>query len=106
MSTLTYEEVKSRIHARAEAIKAKERGDDRKPLSWNRDTVNTLSSDCNRYRIYRVIDSDEGTVDYYLETAATPTQAPKRIAGPFKLPRDARHAAQLHANNEPIQGSL
>lgn len=49
---------------------------------------------------------DEDTEGYYLSLAATPTSQPKHLSGPFLLPRDARDAAQHHANGEPLQADL
>jgi hypothetical protein len=104
-STLTMEEVRERIKRNfpAEAQSAAKR---QKLLAWNRETVNTITSECGRYRISRMYVKDEDCEGYFLSTIATPTSASKHIAGPFLIPRDAREAAQMHADGIPIQADL
>jgi hypothetical protein len=77
-----------------------------KPLVWNRETATTIVSECRRYRISKMYVKDEDLEGYFLSSVATPTQAPKHIAGPFLLPRDAREAAQMHADGVPLQADL
>jgi hypothetical protein len=72
------------------------------PLQWDRETVTTIVSDCGRYRISRRYVKDEDLEGWFLSSISPP----KHIAGPFLLPKDARDAAQRHANGEPLQADL
>lgn len=76
-----------------------------KPLEWNRETANTMTSTCHRYRIVKHSDGKD-TFEYSLWTIATPTQAPKKITGPFVTPKECRDAAQDYVNGEPMQADL
>ena len=76
--------------------------DRKRPLEWDRETATTITSSCGRYRISKRYVKDEDTEGYFLSA----TSPPKHIAGPFLLPRDARDAAQCHANGEPLQADL
>lgn len=78
----------------------------RQKLEWNRETMTTLISTCGTYRISRVSDSETETINYFVELAPTPTSAPKRIAGPYHLAKDARHAAQCHSEGIAMQADL
>lgn len=71
-------------------------------LQWNRETLTTITSSCGRYRISRRFVEAEGTEGYFLST----TSPPRHLSGPFLLARDARDAAQRHANGEPLQADL
>jgi hypothetical protein len=77
-----------------------------KRLLWNRESLTTLISNCGTYRISRISDSETETIAYFVELAPTPTSAPKRIAGPYKIAKDARHAAQCHADGIAMQADL
>ncbi len=76
--------------------------DPRRPLEWDRETANSITSNCGRYRITKRYVKDEDTEGFFLSS----TSPPKHLAGPFLLPRDARDAAQRHANGEPLQADL
>lgn len=75
-------------------------------LRWNRETQTSLVSSCGLYRINRVSDSEEGTVNYWASICATLSAPPKNIAGPFNNAKEAREAAQAHLNGEPMQANL
>jgi len=108
MPTLSLEEVRERIRKNFPKDQDQARSDPKgqKPLLWNRESVNTIVSECRRYRISRMYVKDEDIEGYFLSSVATPTSAPKHIAGPFLLPRDARQAAQDHANGILMQADL
>jgi hypothetical protein len=72
------------------------------PITWNRETGTTIVSSCGRYRISRRYVKDEDTEGYFLSSCSPP----KHISGPYLIPRDAREAAQAHANGEPLQADL
>jgi hypothetical protein len=76
------------------------------PLVWNRETATTIVSSCGTYRINRMYVKDEDCQGYFVQLSPTPTAAAKHIAGPFLLPRDARDAAQMHADGLPLQADL
>jgi len=76
------------------------------PLVWNRETATTIVSSCGTYRINRMFVKAEETEGYFLQLAPTPTAAAKHLAGPFLIPRDAREAAQMHADGLPLQADL
>jgi hypothetical protein len=77
------------------------------PLLWNRETMHTMITDCGTYRIVKQEDpQNKGIFGYSLQLAATPTSAPKHLSGPFLIPRDAREAAQRHADGELLQADL
>ena len=76
------------------------------PLVWNRETATTIVTSCGTYRINRMYVKDEDTQGYFLQLSQTPTAAAKHLAGPFLIPRDAREAAQMHADGLPLQADL
>jgi hypothetical protein len=76
------------------------------PIVWNRETATTIVSNCGTYRINRIYVKDEDTQGYFLQLCPTPTAAAKHLAGPFLIPRDAREAAQMHADGLPLQADL
>lgn len=76
------------------------------PLVWNRETATTIVSSCGTYRINRIYVKDEDTQGYFLQLCPTPTAGSKHLAGPFLIPRDAREAAQMHADGLPLQADL
>ena len=104
-NTLTLEQIRTKIRRNfpTEAQSAAQR---QKLLTWNRETATTIVSECRRYRIAKMYVKDEDLEGYFLSSVATPTSAPKHLAGPFLLPRDAREAAQMHADGVPIQAPL
>lgn len=71
-------------------------------LSWSRETINSITSDCGRYRISERYVKDEDTKGFFLSSCSSP----KHISGPYLIARDAREAAQMHANGEPLQADL
>src|SRR5271170_4018315 len=78
----------------------------KRELVWNRETATTIVSSCGTYRINRMFVKAEETEGYFLQLAPTPTAAAKHLAGPFLIPRDAREAAQMHADGLPLQADL
>lgn len=77
------------------------------PLRWNRETMHTMTSECRTYRISKMEDpQNPGVFGYELSLPATPTSAPKHLAGPFLIPKDARDAAEAHRRGEPLQADL
>jgi hypothetical protein len=76
------------------------------PLVWNRETATTIVTSCGTYRINRMYVKDEDTQGYFVQLAPTPTAGAKHLAGPFLIPRDAREAAQMHADGLPLQADL
>lgn len=80
--------------------------DPKAPLEWDRETMTTIITTCGRYRLNKKFSPDDGAEGWFLELCPTPTSAAKHIAGPFLLPRDGRHAAQLHANGHALQADL
>jgi hypothetical protein len=76
-------------------------------LEWNRESMNTVVSTCRTYRISKVEDAhNKGVFGYALSLVATPTSANRHLSGPFLIPRDARDAAQRHADGLPLQADL
>lgn len=71
-------------------------------LTWNRETATTIVSSCGRYRISERYVKDEDCKAFFLSSCSPP----KHISGPYLIPRDAREAAQSHANGEPLQADL
>jgi hypothetical protein len=78
----------------------------RQKLLWDWETARTIIDSTGTYRITKKMDEEVNVVAYSLELCATPTSPPKHLCGPFLLPRDARDAAQRHANGEPLQADL
>ena len=101
----TLEEVRERIK-RNFPTQAQSDAKRQKALEWNRETVTTIKSSCGVYRISKQYVKDEDLEGYFLSLCATATSAPKHLSGPFLLPRDARDAAQRHANGEALQADL
>jgi hypothetical protein len=77
-----------------------------KLLAWNRETATTIVSQCRTYRICRQFVKEDGAEGYFLTLCATPTAPNRHLSGPFLLPRDAREAAQRHADGIPLQADL
>jgi hypothetical protein len=75
-----------------------------KLLAWNRETATTIVSTDHKLRICKYTDGDD--VNFMVYTTATPTQAPRKVAGPFITPKEAREAAQDYVNGEPMQADL
>src|SRR5271168_1158593 len=103
MPTLTLEEVRSRIRGNFPSGQSAPRP---KFLTWDRETASTIKSSCGTYRICRRYVKDEDLEGYFLTLCATPTAPNIHLSGPFLLPRDAREAAQLHADGQPLQADL
>lgn len=102
----TLEDVRERIK-RNFPTEAQSDAKRQKPLHWNRETMNTITSDCHTYRIVKQEDPhNEGVYGYNLTLAATPTSPPRHLCGPFFIPKDAREAAQRHADGLPLQADL
>lgn len=77
------------------------------PLLWNRETMHTITSECGTYRVSRMEDPhNPGVFGYALSLSATPTAAPKHLAGPYFTPKEAREAAQRHKDGIPLQADL
>jgi len=76
-----------------------------KKLLWNLETSTTITSSDHRFRIVKHSDGED-TFEYSLWTIATPTQAPKKITGPFVTAKECRDAAQDYVNGEPMQADL
>ena len=101
----TLEEVRAKIQ-RNFPPQAQSDAKRQKLLSWNRETATTVISNCGTYRINRMFVKADETEGYFLQLAPTPTSAARHLAGPFLIPRDARQAAQDHANGIPLQADL
>lgn len=104
MSALTLEQVRAKIKRNFpdQSGSAKQ-----KLLEWNRETMNTVITSCGTYRIVKREDpQNEGVYGYTVELAPTPTSGPKHVYGPVLHPKDARQAAQDHANGLPMQAML
>ncbi len=104
-STITLEAVRERIRANfpKEAQSAAKR---QKLLTWDRENASSIISSCGVYRISKLYVKDEDCEGYVLSLRSTPTSAPRHLSGPFLFPRDARDAAQRHADGEPLQADL
>ncbi len=76
--------------------------DPRRPLTWDRETINTLVSDCGRYRLIRRHVEEVGTEGWFVALC----DPPRHLSGPYLRPEAAREAAQMHARGEPIQADL
>jgi len=104
MSTLTLEQVREKIKRNFpdQARSAKQ-----KLLEWNRATATTILSGCGTYMIYKQEDpTNPGIWGYSVSLCPTPTSEARHLSGPFLLPKDARQAAQDHANGIPLQATL
>lgn len=78
-----------------------------KLLEWNRETMSTIVTSCGTYRIAKMEDPmNTGVYGYSLMLTPTPTASPKHLCGPFLIPKDAREAAQRHADGLPLQADL
>jgi hypothetical protein len=75
-------------------------------LRFALETATTKVSTCYRYRVSKVQEEDGPGFSYYAWTTATPTLAPKLVAGPFITGREAIEAARAHARGEPVQANL
>lgn len=64
-------------------------------LQWKRESISTIVSTCNRFRISRMVEN--GTETYWAWTVATETQAPKGIGGRFIRADEAKDACQFRA---------
>jgi hypothetical protein len=100
----SFEEIRQRIK-RNFPNQAQSDAKRQKLLEWNRETANTITSACGRYRIVKHSDGAQ-TFEYSVWSIASTTQAPKKITGPFVTPKEAREAAQDHANGMPMQADL
>lgn len=106
MGTLTLEKVQEQIRKNFPKDQTRSDAKRQKLLLWDRETATTIITTCGTYRINRKFSEAEGAEGYFLELCPTPTRAAKHLAGPFLLPRDARAAAQDHANGIPLQADL
>ena len=101
--TLTLEQVREKIRRNYDPD-AKHKP---KILQWNRETMHTLITSCGTYRIARQEDpTNAGCYGFSLSLAPTPTSGARHLCGPFLIPKDAREAAQRHADGLPIQADL
>ena len=76
--------------------------DPNKPIEWTRETMNSLVSDCGRYRLTRRHSPEDDCLGWFLML----TSPPRHLCGPFLIPKDARDAAQRHAQGLPLQADL
>jgi hypothetical protein len=77
-----------------------------KRLEWDRESATTIKSSCGTYRICRVFHKGDDAEGFNVTLCATPTAPNRHLSGPFLLPRDAREAAQRHADGIPLQADL
>jgi hypothetical protein len=103
MPTPTLEEIQQRIKRN---YPSPERQAIRKILTWDRETATTIKSSCGTYRICRVFQKGDDAEGFNVTLCATPTAPNRHLSGPFLLPRDAREAAQRHADGIPLQADL
>jgi hypothetical protein len=75
-------------------------------LEFALESATTKVSTCHRYRISKVAEEEGPGFSYYAWTTASPTLAPKLVAGPFITGREAMEAARAHARGEPVQANL
>jgi hypothetical protein len=103
MPTLTLEQVRAKIRRNYDpAAKPKP-----KTLQWNRETMHTMITSCGTYRIAKQEDpTNAGCYCFSLSLALTPTSGARHLCGPFLIPKDAREAAQRHADGLPLQADL
>lgn len=71
-------------------------------LTWDRETINSITSSCGRYRITERYVKDEDAKGFFLSSCSPP----RHISGPYLIARDAREAAQLHSEGQPLQADL
>lgn len=75
-------------------------------LKWDRETMNTMVSDCGNYRISKSQDGERGVFAYSAFTVPGPHGPSRKIAGPFVTPKECRDAVQDFINGMPMQADL